>query len=118
MRLIEFTSKSLKSGNPSKVFSKANPGALTGIQIDKYYDVYRASLLMGKSPGDLSKLDPGSWINNQPYFGAYTDADENKIRAAFKAMNIKPRILVQPGSREHENIHHTSPVKPFKGYPR
>jgi len=107
-----------RSGPLKSTYDLANPGALTGMDIDRYYDFYRASMLMGRAPDDLDNLDPASWINNAPYFGAYTEVEANKIRAAFKALKIKPRTLIEPGSLEHDEVNIESPLKGFKGYPR
>lgn len=107
-----------RDGQLLSTYDQANPGALTGHEIDRYYDMYRAGMLMAAGPGDLDQLDAASWINNQPYFGAYTDADRDKILAAFKALGIRPKTLIEPGSLEHPEVQINSPVKPFKGYPR
>lgn len=122
MRAREFIredrNKTRREGPLHPTYDEANPGALTGMEIDRYYDMYRAGILMGRAPDDISDLDPGSWINNLPYFGAYTDADKQKILASFKALGIKPKTLVEPGSFEHKEVNIASPVKAFKGYPR
>ena len=107
-----------RDGKLASTYDQANPGALTGHEIDRFYDMYRAGMLMAAGPDDIDHLDPASWINNQPYFGAYTQADRDKILAAFKALGIRPKTLIEPGSLEHEEVHVASPIKGFKGYPR
>lgn len=107
-----------RGGKLASTYDQANPGALTGHEIDRFYDMYRAGMLMAAGPDDVAHLDPASWINNQPYFGAYTQADRDKILVAFKALNIRPKTLIEPGSLEHEEVNVSSPVKGFKGYPR
>lgn len=107
-----------RAGPLKSTYDLANPGALTGMDIDRYYDFYRAGMLMGRAPDDLKDLDPASWINNAPYFGAYTEAEADKIKAAFKALKIKPKTLIEPGSLEHKHVNTDSPLKGFKGYPR
>jgi hypothetical protein len=122
MRAREFISEdrnsTRKDGRLASTYDQANPGALTGHDIDRFYDMYRAGMLMAAGPDDIAHLDPASWINNQPYFGAYTDADRAKILAAFKALGIRPKTLIEPGSLEHEEVNKQSPVKGFRGYPR
>lgn len=122
MRAHEFISedraKVRKDGKLHSVYDQANPGAITGHDIDRYYDMYRAGMLMAAGPNSVAHLDAASWINNQPYFGAYTQADRDKILVAFKALKIKPKTLIEPGSFEHNEVQKKSPVKAFRGYPR
>lgn len=99
-------------------YDYANPGALTGKDIDKYYDLYRAGILMGADESLLKDLDSASWINNQAYFGAYTDVDRKKIISALKKLKLKPKILIEPGSMENPDTDKHSPLKGFIGYPR
>ncbi len=116
MRAHEFISEDIKASKIRLVHKNANPGAFTGVEIDRYYDVYRAGMLMARAPDNFDDLDKVSWLNNQPYFGAYTEVDADKINAALKALKIKPKKLIEPGSEEHPAVHITSPVKAFKGY--
>jgi hypothetical protein len=105
-------------GQLISTYDQANPGALTGHDIDRFYDTYRAGMLMAAGPDNIKHLDASSWINNQPYFGAYTEVDRQKILSAFKALGIRPKTLIEPGSLEHKDVHTQSPVKSFRGYPR
>lgn len=99
-------------------YSRANPGAVTGIDMDRYYDMYRAGMLMGRAPATLEPMDPGSWLNNRAYFGAYTQVDLEKIQMAFRGLNIRPTNLVTPGSDEPKDTNSQSPIKAFAGYER
>ena len=116
--ILEDRNAQRPDGKLASTYDQANPGALTGQKIDRYYDMYRAGMLMAAGPDNISHLDASSWINNQPYFGAYTEADRQKILAAFKALGIQPKTLIEPGSLEHNEVNKQSPVKGFRGYPR
>jgi hypothetical protein len=121
MRAKEFISESRYDAIDGKLhpsYDYANPGAITGKDINKYYDLYRAGILMGADPDVLAKLDSASWINDQAYFGAYTEVDKQKILAALKKLKLKPKNLIEPGSLENPDTNMSSPIKSFKGYPR
>jgi hypothetical protein len=121
MRAKEFIIENRYGGIDGKLhphYDQANPGAITGHDINKYYDLYRAGILMGADEESLKKLDAASWINDQAYFGAYTEVDRNKILAALKKLKLKPKILIEPGSLENLDTNKISPMKSFKGYPR
>lgn len=96
----------------------ANPGAITSSEMDRYYDMYRAGMLMGRAPADLDKVEASSWMNNRAYFGAYTQQERDKIEAAFRELGIPPEEIVPAGSEDAEGTNTQSPVKPFAGYPR
>ena len=106
------------AGKLKPEYDYPHPGALTSSDADRYYDLYRAGMLMGRAPADVHKVDSASWMNNRGYFGYYTQADKDKIETAFKELGLKPETLVEPGSMEPPGINTKSPVKSFKGYPR
>lgn len=122
MRAREFITEdrvtSRGDGELADNYEYPNTGAVTNDEMDRYYDFYRAGMLMGRTPADLDGMEPGSWINNRPYFGYYTKEEKAKIDGAFKALKLKPQTLVEPGSQEPQHINKVSPVKGFKGYPR
>lgn len=121
MRAREFITEGRYDSMDGKLhphYDYANPGALTGQDINKYYDLYRAGILMGADQDALAKLDSASWINDQAYFGAYTDVERDKILAALKKLKLKAKTLIEPGSMENPDTNKISPVKGFKGYPR
>lgn len=99
-------------------YDHANPGAITGHGIDKYYDLYRAGILMGADPESIKHLDSVSWIHDQAYFGAYTQVEKDKIHQALNKLKLKPKTLIEPGSMELPDTQHQSPIRAFKGYPR
>lgn len=117
MRAKEFLCEQ-HHGEMHDSYEYACPGAFGGVGIDKYYQLYRAAMLMGRSPADISDFDTESWIANQPFVGTYTKEEEEKMRAAFKALGIKPKTHVSRGSMETPGTNTKSIVKPFKGYPR
>lgn len=96
----------------------AIPGALTSPDMDRYYDLYRAGMLMGRSPGDLHKVDASSWLDNRAYFGYLTPVEKEKVQQAFRELGLSTEQLVADGSRECEDTNIQSPVRPFQGYPR
>jgi len=106
------------AGKLKPEYDYPHPGALTSSDADRYYDLYRAGMLMGRAPADVHKVDAGSWMNNRGYFGYYTPEEKEKIETAFKELGIKPETLIEPGSQEPPGINTASPVKSFKGYPR
>ena len=103
-------------GQLKKSYDYANPGAVTGADMDRYYDLYRSSMLMERSPSDIEKLDTASWMNNRGYIGYRTKEERDKIDAAFKALGITPDDLIEPGSMEQPDTNSESPIQPFKGY--
>ena len=107
-----------RAGKMHPTHHVANPGALTSTDMDRYYDMYRAGMLMGRSPGDLNKVDPASWLNNRAYFGTYTEVEREKIKRAFQELGLSMQELVSPGSEECADTNVTSPIKAFQGYPR
>jgi len=117
MRSYDFIVEQRKGKVPD-TYNNASPGAYGAVGIDKYYQLYRASMLMGKSPDSIKELDTSSWIANQPFVGTYTKAEEQKTKAAFKALGVKPKAHITPPSQETPDTNIASPVKGFKGYPR
>ena len=98
-------------------YDYANPGALTGKGMDRYYDLYRASMMMGRLPSDLDNIDEASWLNNTGYFGYTNEVDKAKIEAAFKALGLPVIELIEQRSEEMPEVNTKSPVIGFKGYP-
>jgi hypothetical protein len=117
MRATEFITES-RVGKMHQTHQAGSPGAYGGHGMDKYYDLYRASMLMGLSPEDLADVDTSSWIASQPFIGTYTDVDLAKMQAALKALGIKPKTHISGPSEEHKEVNIQSPIKSFKGYPR
>jgi len=121
MRAREFITESrydIIDGKLHPHYDQANPGALTGHDINKFYDLYRAGVLMGVDPADIGKIDSVSWINDNAYFGAYTQVEKDKIVKALNKLKLKVKTLIEPGSLEMPDTNKSSPIKSFKGYPR
>jgi hypothetical protein len=98
---------------------EANPGSV--YTADKYYDMYRASMLMGRlsnkhSDEVLDNIDAYSWINNAPMMVTYTPEEFEMAKKAFAFMGIPFGEHVPPGSDEPSAVNKVSPFKPFKGY--
>lgn len=121
MRAKEFMVEDRYDGIDGKLhphYDHANPGAMTGHDINQYYDLYRAGTLMGVDPRDLPHIDPVSWINDNAYFGAYSTVEKDKIVRALRHLKLKPKTLIEPGSMELPDTGIDSPLRPFRGYPR
>jgi len=106
------------TGDLRDEYDYASTGAITSSDADRYYDLYRAGLLMGRAPADVHKVDAASWMNNRGYFGYYTEPEREKIEAAFRELGLRPETLIEPGSQEPPGVNIKSPVKGFLGYPR
>lgn len=106
------------AGDLRDEYDYASTGALTSSDADRYYDLYRAGMLMGRAPADVHKVDAASWMNNRGYFGYYTDVERDKIETAFKELGLRPETLIEPGSQEPPGVNSKSPVQSFQGYPR
>lgn len=122
MKAKDIITENLRSGRPDGElpdhYDRANPGAITGVTMDRYYDMYRAGMLMGRAPATFDPVDAASWLNNRAYFGAYTEIDREKITQAFKELGIKATPLTSPGSNEPLDTNARSPVVAFRGYDR
>jgi len=106
-----------KIGKMPMNYWEALPGSV--YTADKYYDMYRASMLMGRLSSkdeDLSDIDAYSWINNSPMIVTYTPEELEMAKAAFKFMGIPMKTHVPLGSDEPDAVNKISPFKPFKGY--
>jgi hypothetical protein len=120
MKATDFITESARKSRPDGElpdhYDRANPGAITGIDMDRYYDMYRAGMLMGRAPATFEPVDAASWLNNRAYFGAYTDIDREKITQAFRELGIRGTNLTSPGSHEPKDTNKQSPVVAFRGY--
>lgn len=103
-----------KIGKMPLNYWEANPGSV--YTADKYYDMYRASMIIARLPEDPKDLDAHSWINNTPMMVTYTPEEFEMAKKAFAFMGIPFGQHVPPGSDEPGAVNKTSPFKPFKGY--
>ena len=103
-----------KIGKMPRTYWEANPGAV--YTRDKYYDMYRSSMIIARLPEDPSDIDPWSWINNTPMMVTYTPEEYEMAKKAFKYMGVPLGQHVPPGSDEPEAVNKNSPFKPFNGY--
>ncbi|NDB64738.1 MAG: hypothetical protein EB165_06905 [Euryarchaeota archaeon] len=120
MRAKEFLSErgpfGMNGKRPGKMdqrLAAATPGAYTA-DMDRYYGMYRASMLMARAPGDDSDIDTDAFLTTRPYMGAYTEAERKMIDAANKAMGIKTKVESEGPSRELEDTNTQSPVQGAK----
>jgi len=103
-----------KTGKMPLNYWEANPGSV--YTADKYYDMYRASMIIARLPDEASDIDPWSWINNAPMMVTYTPEEFEMAKKAFAFMGIPFGQHVPPGSDEPSAVNKVSPFKPFKGY--
>jgi len=98
-----------RPGKMNKQHAAATPGSYTS-DMDRYYGMYRASMLMARAPGDDSDIDTEAFITTRPYMGAYTEAERKMIDAANKAMGLKTKPEAEGPSGEMEDTNKQSPV--------
>lgn len=113
MRAKEFITEK-KEGSINKSFADVNPGAV--YTPDKYYDLYRVAMIMGRLPEKLEDVDAYSWIGMAPFIGTYTKEEYEMAKKAFAFMGVPFETHVKPGSKEPEGVNTESPMKAFKGY--
>lgn len=76
----------------------------------RYYDMYRFGVSMAGMPRPENDMAPtGPWKNDL-LTAAYTEADEEIIKASAKAMGLKMTTLSSNRSDEPQGTNTTSPV--------
>jgi len=113
MRAKEFVTE-VKRGKPLNAVAAVNPG--TSFTTDGFTDLYRASQLMARLPGNVGNIDPYSFVTNRPMIVTYTDEEKKMVKDAFKAMGIDYHEELNSGSKEPEGVNTKSPTQGFKGY--
>jgi hypothetical protein len=111
MRAKDFLSER-RQGKPNEQHSKATPGAYTN-NGDRYYGLYRASMLMARAPGDDADIDTDS-VAAKPYIGAYTPEEKKMIDAAHKALGLTTETEAEGPSGEMDDTNKQSPVTAAK----
>jgi len=117
MRAKDFLVEKATKGAVSPTHNFASPGAMTS-NADRYYGLYRASLLMGRYPENMDDIDTESMMGNKMYVGTYTQVEAEMYKAACKALGIKGTEMIKGPSAEPPDTNTQSTVQPFKGYPR
>lgn len=105
-------------GRVTQYYADVSPGAQVFDGMDKYYDLYRMSMIMAGDPNTDVDIDPASWIANAPFVSGYTDADDAKIAHAAKKLKGVRREIAPNGSTEPGIVNKVSPIRAFRGYPR
>lgn len=113
MRATEFITEA-KQGDMPGTFAQSMTQA--GYTADKYYDMYRLSMLIGRMPDNADDIDFYSWIGQTPYIGAYSKEEYEIIKKAAKKAGIPFGSHNPSDSMEHEAVNTQSTIKPFKGY--
>jgi len=108
MRANDFLTEK-KQGKVSQELKAASPGSYSN-PLDRYYGLYRASMIMARSPGNSDDIDTESQMGVRPYMGAYTEVDKQKIEAANKALGVKTTVTARGPSEELEGGNTVSPM--------
>lgn len=104
-----------KVGKMHDNFQATLPGAV--FTKDRFYDIYRMSMIAARIPEDPSDIDIYSWIGQSPYVGGYTEEEIEIAKKAFKAMGVPVgKHIARTGSTEPEGVNTQSPMQGFKGY--
>ena len=97
----------------SKSMRKAAPGLRDFPALDNGnvpYLQYRFGLLMAGAPDILN--DPTGAVEGHLYATAYTEAEEEILRVASKAMGVSARMRSERKSQELESTNKNSPMQP------
>ena len=113
MKASEFITETQR-GQPLDAQKKVSPGA--AFTLDGVSDLYRASMMMSRSPASLDDMDAQSFVTNRPMIITYTDEEQDMVRAAFKKMGIGYSEMLPSNSEEPDGINTVSPHISFKGY--
>jgi hypothetical protein len=104
-----------KQGKMSDTYQSSLVGGL--FTTDRFYDIYRMSMIAARLPEDPSDIDVYSWIGQSPYVGGYTEEEIEIAKKALKVMGADiGQHVKRAGSQELEGVNKQSPVKGFKGY--
>ena len=118
MRAKQFITERNKPGKPVPTHNVASPGAMTSSRADRYYGLYRASMLMGRYPENFEDIDLESMMGNKMFVGTYTEEEKKMYLAACEALGIDCHEMIKGPSAEPEDTNTQSTIQPFKGYPR
>lgn len=107
MRANEFI---IENGKLKKASREALPHAKNYPEIDSFYELYRFGIGMASAPDNTDGHERGP-IGVNPSVIMYSDGEEEIVRKAEKALNIKGKILAKKGqSAEMSHINTISPV--------
>jgi hypothetical protein len=119
MRAKEFIFER-KQGNISKRLRYATKGLHTFS--DSTYDLNRVMMAVAGSDGKtLPDVDAESWIGNWKNTAhPYTKEEHDMLKLAYKKLGLEHTDLNSDdlNSDELDSTNKSSPVKPFKGYPK
>ena len=85
---------------------------------DRLYDLNRVMMAVAETDGvTMPVLDQESWVGKFNTSHAYTEAEANMLKLAYKAAGIKFKDLNNgdTNSKELDSTNKQSPIKPFKG---
>ena len=116
MRAKEFVNEDRKRGKPLNAQEKVSPGIV--YTPDGFYDLYRAGVLMGRSPEEMDDIDAYSWVTKLPMVVTYTEEEREMVKKAFAKLGVPFKEHMKQGSEEPEEVNSKSPTQGFKGYPR
>lgn len=88
---------------------------------DRYYELNRVMMAVARSDGETPlNLPDSSWVNRQNTAHPYTELEDKMLKQAYKAIGSEYHDLNSGDMRSQElpSTNVTSPIKPFRGYPR
>jgi hypothetical protein len=90
--------------------------------VDRQYHLNRLGMAMAMADGRSKKavkMDPDSWVEKYNSIHPYTEEEHNMVHQAMGAIPTNHvSAFKDHHSREPNDVHRISPVKPFKGYGR
>jgi len=107
MRASEFITETQR-GKPLDAQVKVSPGA--AFTLDGFMDLYRASMMMARSPDNMDDIDSYSFVTNRPMVVTYTDEEKKMVKDAFQKMGINYSEHMSMNSEEPEGINTQSPT--------
>jgi len=116
MKAREFLQEKNSKVAPLVTHKAATPGYSTSRGQDRYYNLYRASMMMAKYPDNIDDIPPESDIGNSMYVGQYTPVEREMYKAACKALGMPYHEVDKGPSKELDDTNKQSPVIGFKGF--
>ena len=111
------TEKKPSQGKTVNTQHAASPGAMSA-KGDRFYGLYRASMMMGRYPEDMGDIDTESAMGNKLYVGAYTPEEKDMFMKACKALGLPTEEMIEGPSKELDDTNKQSPMNAFKGQKR
>lgn len=127
MRASEFIPKQLNEIADAKISKRlqaATRGLNTFSDAERWNSDYTLSRLgqaVACTDGtNVPDMDPKSWVGKNKTAHPYTREEQEMLKKAYQSIGAAYKDLNggDMDSEEHPEVNKTSPIKPFKGYPR